>query len=154
MNTLRDDEKNLRKAKTIAKILVIGCFCFFTVLVFRTPKTEPVGEKNLQIIQLNFEQFVEPVPVNNHIEPVDEKKLIVEESDFKVTAEPEPIIPPEPVREPEVKPVEPPVFEKPPEDPPKIKPIKRPKKSDRAVKKKAEEPKGKEPIKVPEVTVT
>lgn len=112
MRSVPREDKNVRKAKRIAKVLVLLAlgFIFWLIRGYKDETVVPV--QPMQLIELSFEQFVPPQPTP---EPQpEEKRLLAEDSDLKTAPEPEPKPEPkpEPVRKPEpisepVKPPEP-----------------------------------------------
>ncbi len=112
MRSVPREDKNVRKAKRIAKVLVLLALGFIFWLIRGHKDETVVPVQPMQLIELSFEQFVPP---QSAPEPQpEEKRLLAEDSDLKTAPEPEPKPEPkpEPVREPEpisepVKPPEP-----------------------------------------------
>lgn len=112
MRSVPREDKNVRKAKRIAKVLVLLALGFIFWLIRGHKDETVVPVQPMQLIELSFEQFVPPQPMP---EPQpEEKRLLAEDSDLKTAPEPEPKPEPkpEPVRKPEpisepVKPPEP-----------------------------------------------
>lgn len=112
MRSVPREDKNVRKAKRIAKVLVLLALGFIFWLIRGHKDETVVPVQPMQLIELSFEQFVPPQPTP---EPQpEEKRLLAEDSDLKTAPEPEPKPEPkpEPVRKPEpisepVKPPEP-----------------------------------------------
>lgn len=112
MRSVPREDKNVRKAKRIAKVLVLLALGFIFWLIRGHKDETVVPVQPMQLIELSFEQFVPPQPAP---EPQpEEKRLLAEDSDLKTAPEPEPKPEPkpEPVRKPEpisepVKPLEP-----------------------------------------------
>ncbi len=112
MRSVPREDKNVRKAKRIAKVLVLLALGFIFWLIRGHKDETVVPVQPMQLIELSFEQFVPPQPAP---EPQpEEKRLLAEDSDLKTAPEPEPKPEPkpEPVRKPEpisepVKPPEP-----------------------------------------------
>lgn len=112
MRSVPREDKNVRKAKRIAKVLVLLALGFIFWLIRGHKDETVVPVQPMQLIELSFEQFVPP---QSAPEPQpEEKRLLAEDSDLKTAPEPEPKPEPkpEPVRKPEpisepVKPPEP-----------------------------------------------
>lgn len=112
MRSVPREDKNVRKAKRIAKVLVLLALGFIFWLIRGHKDETVVPVQPMQLIELSFEQFVPPQPTP---EPQpEEKRMLAEDSDLKTAPEPEPKPEPkpEPVRKPEpisepVKPLEP-----------------------------------------------
>ncbi|WP_304855974.1 TonB family protein [uncultured Parasutterella sp.] len=112
MRSVPREDKNVRKAKRIAKVLVLLALGFIFWLIRGHKDETVVPVQPMQLIELSFEQFVPPQPAP---EPQpEEKRLLAEDSDLKTAPEPEPKPEPkpEPIRKPEpisepVKPPEP-----------------------------------------------
>lgn len=112
MRSVPREDKNARKAKRIAKVLVLLALGFIFWLIRGHKDETVVPVQPMQLIELSFEQFVPP---QSAPEPQpEEKRLLAEDSDLKTAPEPEPKPEPkpEPVRKPEpisepVKPPEP-----------------------------------------------
>ncbi|WP_251569464.1 energy transducer TonB [Parasutterella muris] len=112
MRSVPREDKNVCKAKRIAKVLVLLALGFIFWLIRGHKDETVVPVQPMQLIELSFEQFVPPQPTP---EPQpEEKRLLAEDSDLKTAPEPEPKPEPkpEPVRKPEpisepVKPPEP-----------------------------------------------
>lgn len=112
MRSVPREDKNVRKAKRIAKVLVLLALGFIFWLIRGHKDETVVPVQPMQLIELSFEQFVPP---QSAPEPQpEEKRLLAEDSDLKTAPEPEPKLEPkpEPVRKPEpisepVKPPEP-----------------------------------------------
>lgn len=112
MRSVPREDKNVRKAKRIAKVLVLLALGFIFWLIRGHKDETVVPVQPMQLIELSLEQFVPPQPAP---EPQpEEKRLLAEDSDLKTAPEPEPKPEPkpEPVRKPEpisepVKPPEP-----------------------------------------------
>lgn len=112
MRSVPREDKNVCKAKRIAKVLVLLALGFIFWLIRGHKDETVVPVQPMQLIELSFEQFVPPQPAP---EPQpEEKRLLAEDSDLKTAPEPEPKPEPkpEPVRKPEpisepVKPPEP-----------------------------------------------
>lgn len=112
MRSVPREDKNVRKAKRIAKVLVLLALSFIFWLIRGHKDETVVPVQPMQLIELSFEQFVPP---QSAPEPQpEEKRLLAEDSDLKTAPEPEPKPEPkpEPVRKPEpisepVKPPEP-----------------------------------------------
>lgn len=112
MRSVPREDKNVRKAKRIAKVLVLLALGFIFWLIRGHKDETVVPVQPMQLIELSFEQFVPPQPAP---EPQpEEKRLLAEDSDLKTAPElepkpepkPEPVRKPEPISEP-VKPPEP-----------------------------------------------
>ena len=112
MRSVPREDKNVCKAKRIAKVLVLLALSFIFWLIRGHKDETVVPVQPMQLIELSFEQFVPP---QSAPEPQpEEKRLLAEDSDLKTAPEPEPKPEPkpEPVRKPEpisepVKPPEP-----------------------------------------------
>lgn len=112
MRSVPREDKNVRKAKRIAKVLVLLALGFIFWLIRGHKDETVVPVQPMQLIELSFEQFVPPQPMPEP-QPV-EKRLLAEDSDLKTAPEPEPkpepkpesVRKPEPISEP-VKPPEP-----------------------------------------------
>lgn len=112
MRSVPREDKNVRKAKRIAKVLVLLALGFIFWLIRGHKDETVVPVQPMQLIELSFEQFVPPQPAP---EPQpEEKRPLAEDSDLKTAPEPEPKPEPkpEPLRKPEpisepVKPLEP-----------------------------------------------
>lgn len=101
MRSVPREDKNVRKAKRIAKVLVLLALGFIFWLIRGHKDETVVPVQPMQLIELSFEQFVPPQPTP---EPQpEEKRLLAEDSDLKTAPEPEPKPEPkpEPVRKPE-----------------------------------------------------
>lgn len=112
MRSVPREDKNVRKAKRIAKVLVLLALGFIFWLIRGHKDETVVPVQPMQLIELSFEQFVPPQPTA--APQPEEKRLLAEDSDLKTAPEPEPKPEPkpEPVRKPEpisepVKPPEP-----------------------------------------------
>ncbi len=111
MRSVPREDKNVCKAKRIAKVLVLLALSFIFWLIRGHKDETVVPVQPMQLIELSFEQFVPPQPT---AAPQPEKnRLLAEDSDIKTAPElepkpepePEPVKEPEPIREP-VKPPE------------------------------------------------
>lgn len=129
---LRED-KNVCKAKRIAKALVL-CVLVFLFWLIRGHKEEAiVPVQPMQLIELSFEQFVPPQPIP--VPQPEEKRLLAEDSDIKTAPDPEPEPKPIPVKEPE--PISERVKSSEPVKPEPVKPKKAVKKENQKTVKKA-----------------
>ncbi|MVX56754.1 energy transducer TonB [Parasutterella muris] len=113
MRSVPREDKNVRKAKRIAKVLVLCALVLLFLWLIRGHKEDTVVPvQPMQLIELSFEQFVPPQPTA--APQPEENRLLAEDSDIKTAPEPEPkpepepepVKEPEPIREP-VKPPEP-----------------------------------------------
>ena len=106
MRSVPREDKNVCKAKRIAKVLVLLALSFIFWLIRGHKDETVVPVQPMQLIELSFEQFVPPQPT---AAPQPEKnRLLAEDSDIKTAPElepkpepePEPVKEPEPIREP------------------------------------------------------
>ncbi len=112
MRSVPREDKNVRKAKRIAKVLVLCALVLLLWLIRGHKEDTVVPVQPMQLIELSFEQFVPPQPTA--APQPEENRLLAEDSDIKTAPElepkpepePEPVKEPEPIREP-VKPPEP-----------------------------------------------
>lgn len=84
------DLQGIRKAKNIARFLVISICAACIYLSYILSDVETLAVARAPAIELNFVQFEEPRVENVLPEPILPQRLLAEESEFKVEVPPEP----------------------------------------------------------------